>query len=122
MESFSIVCREDNVVDDMTVVYTTESFEMHGLKYKNGCILLLEVVEWVPQFAICRGLFIYNDRKFFVVEKLETDSFICQSCHTRLKFKELKVLLHNHKWHLNGHSVGDDMYVINKYHFFTEYF
>jgi hypothetical protein len=96
LEYFSIVCREDNVVDDMTVVYTTESFEIHGLQYKNGCILLLEVVDWVPQFAICRGLFIYNDRQFFVVEKLETDSFMPKLSY-KIKFKELKVLLHNHK-------------------------
>lgn len=102
--------------------YTTESFEIHGLKYKNGCILLLEVVDWVPQFAICRGLFIYNDRQFFVVEKLETDSFMPKLSY-KIRIQGVKSVIAQSqmtfKW---PHSVGDDMYVINKYHFLTEYF
>lgn len=126
LESFSTVCREDNVIDDMTVVYTTESLEIHGLQYKNGCILLLEVVDWVPQFAICRGLLIYNDRKYFVVEKLETDCFIRKLWSYKIQIQGVKSVIAQSqmtfKWPLWPHTVGDDMYVINKYPLFTEYF
>lgn len=126
LESFSTVCREDNVIDDMTVVYTTESLEIHGLQYKNGCILLLEVVDWVPQFAICRGLLIYNNRKYFVVEKLETDCFIPKLWSYKIQIQGVKRVIAQSqmtfKWPLWPHTVGDDMYVINKYPLFTEYF
>ena len=123
LEYFSIVCRENNVVDDMTVVYTTESFEIHGLQYNNGCILLLEVVDWVPQFVICRGLFIYNDRKFFVIEKLQTDYFIPKLLSYKIQIQgAITQSQMTFKWPLWPHTVGDDINVINKCLFFTEYF
>ena len=124
-ESFPDVAGQAVLQQQAIVVYLTEKLIINGHDYRPVCGLVLDYESDVPIFVILRAIFIWENKKFFIVEEVAVDYFDTHSgLYILNKTGILKVIRYEtlfSKWPLSIHLLNDRSAVLNQYSHTCEY-
>ena len=100
-------------------MYKTENIVINGLNYRPGCFIVLDYENNVPNFAKVICIFVKDDKKLFILQKVMVQNFdyyllayVCVLSEEKLVVDCSKLLF---KWPLSMHYVSDKMCITNKY-------
>ena len=101
-------------------VYTVDRLMVHGHSYISGCALVIGYDgDDFPEYGILRGMFTFEDVKYFVIEKTSVQNFDeHKMAYVISCMNEMSVLSHPElysKWPLSVYTVDQSIDVVNKY-------
>lgn len=112
-------------VGNPLLVYMSPAVSIHGHTYKPGVALLLSWENFVPVFGLLRHNLVYDEMKFFIIEKLSNNGYDSHyngyvvTVTGRMSVVSYCSIVNN--WPLPVYYVHDEMYITNRYSHFVEH-
>ncbi len=124
-QCISLFLEHNLEVVEPLLAYMSPAVSINGYTYKPGIALLLSWENLVPVFGhLCHNL-VYDQMKFFVVDKLSNCGYDDHyNAYVVAPIGRLRVLSYCNivnNWFLPVHYVNNEMYVANRYCHFVEH-
>ena len=110
---------------ELFVIYRANYVEINGIRYSNGCVVVLNTSAVIPIFGCVIDVLLTDvDNCLFVCEELQSEEFV-EHFHAYKVNREIAdaipLVICKHKEFSDYHVLGlykhdDSMYVVPKYH------